>query len=84
MPYTSDSVVWQLSFPIPEKEAKVLSALGPHALKDEACRRTQWLDSITQILQTTQQAMVSGYPVYDRALLEPESLEKAGYFIDRV
>ena len=80
MPYTSDSVMWQLSFPMPEKEAKVLSAQGRQALKDEACRRTQWHDPIPQILKATPQAMVSGYPVYDRALLEPESLEKAGSF----
>jgi len=78
MPYTSDSVMWQLSFPMPEKEAKALSAQGSQALKDEACRRTQWHDPIPQILKATQQAMVSGYPVYDRALLESESLEKAG------
>ncbi len=80
MPYTSDSVMWQLSFPMPEKEAKALSAQGPQALKDEACRRTQWHDPIPQILEATQQARVSGYPVYDRALLESELLEKAGSF----
>jgi 2-polyprenyl-6-methoxyphenol hydroxylase-like FAD-dependent oxidoreductase len=80
MPYTSDSVMWQLSFPMPEKEAKALSAQGAQTLKEEACRRTQWHDPIPQILKATQQAMVSGYPVYDRALLKPESLEKAGSF----
>jgi len=80
MPYTSDSVMWQLSFPMPEKEAKALSAQGPQALKDEACRRTQWHDPIPQILEATQPARVSGYPVYDRALLKPELLEKAGSF----
>jgi len=80
MPYTSDSVMWQLSFPMPEKEAKALSAQGPQALKDEACRRTQWHDPIPQILEATQPARVSGYPVYDRALLESELLEKAGSF----
>ncbi|HEU0126031.1 MAG TPA: FAD-dependent monooxygenase, partial [Flavobacterium sp.] len=26
MPYTSDSIMWQLSFPMPEEEAKILSA----------------------------------------------------------
>lgn len=80
MPYTSHSVMWQLSFPMAEQDAKALSAQGPEALKDEACRRTQWHEPIPQILQATRQAMVSGYPVYDRALYEPESLEKAGSF----
>ena len=76
MPYDVDSVMWQLSFPMPEEEAKALSALGAHALKEEACHRCQWHDPIPQILTATLEAQVSGYPVYDRALLEPELLEK--------
>ncbi|TRX33249.1 FAD-dependent monooxygenase [Flavobacterium sp. ZT3R18] len=78
MPYTSDSVMWQLSFPMPEKEAKALSAQGPQALKEEACRRTQWHDPIPQILAATLEAQISGYPVYDRELLESELLKKGG------
>lgn len=76
MPYTSDSVMWQLSFPMPEEEAKALSAQGPQALKEEACRRTQWHNPIPQILAATLEAQISGYPVYDRELLESELLEK--------
>jgi 2-polyprenyl-6-methoxyphenol hydroxylase-like FAD-dependent oxidoreductase len=76
MPYASNSVMWQLSFPMSEKEAKALSAQGAQALKEEACRRCQWHDPIPQILAATQEALVSGYPVYDRALLEPELLAK--------
>jgi salicylate hydroxylase len=79
MPYASDSVMWQLSFPMPEKEAKALSALGAQALKEEACRRCQWHDPIPQILAATLDTQVSGYPVYDRALLEPEWLEKGAH-----
>ncbi|MGH2667387.1 FAD-dependent oxidoreductase [Flavobacterium sp.] len=78
MPYTSDSVMWQLSFPMPEKEAKALSAQGPQALKEEACRRTQWHDPIPQILAATLEAQISGYPVYDRELLKSELLKKGG------
>lgn len=78
MPYSSTSVMWQLSFPMPEREAKALSAKGAQALKEEACRRCQWHDPIPQILAATLEAQVSGYPVYDRALLEPEVLKKAG------
>ncbi len=78
MPYTADSVMWQLSFPMPEDEAKKLSAKGPQALKEEACRRTQWHDPIPQILLATQEAQISGYPVYDRELLTPELLESSG------
>jgi 2-polyprenyl-6-methoxyphenol hydroxylase-like FAD-dependent oxidoreductase len=77
MPYASDSVMWQLSFPIPEKEAKDLYAQGPQALKAEACRRTQWHSPIPQVLAATLEAQVSGYPVYDRALLKSELLDNA-------
>ncbi|CAC9974693.1 FAD-dependent oxidoreductase [Flavobacterium panici] len=78
MPYTSDSVMWQLSFPMSEDEAKSLSALGPSALKEEACRRTQWHDPIPQILEATLATQISGYPVYDRQLLDSELLDKGG------
>jgi 2-polyprenyl-6-methoxyphenol hydroxylase-like FAD-dependent oxidoreductase len=76
MPYTADSVMWQLSFPMSENEAKELSAKGAQALKDEACRRTPWHDPIPQILAATQVAQVSGYPVYDRELLTEALLQK--------
>lgn len=76
MPYASDSVMWQLSFPMSEEDAKALSAQGPQALKEEACRRTQWHNPIPQILEATLEAQISGYPVYDRELLEPGLLSK--------
>jgi 2-polyprenyl-6-methoxyphenol hydroxylase-like FAD-dependent oxidoreductase len=78
MPYSSDSVMWQLSFPMPEEEAKALSAKGVQALKEEAMRRTPWHAPIPQILSATDASLVSGYPVYDRALLEPQWLTQAG------
>ncbi|REG86626.1 FAD-dependent oxidoreductase [Marinomonas pollencensis] len=77
MPYSADSVMWQLSFPMPENEAKLLAAQGPKALKEESCRRTQWHDPIPQILTATETSLVSGYPVYDRALLAPQHLAQA-------
>lgn len=78
MPYTADSVMWQLSFPMPEEEAKALSAKGAGALKQEACRRTQWHNPIPQILAATAANDISGYPVYDRELLKPEMLAGGG------
>ena len=74
MPYAQDSVMWQLSFPMPEDEAKALSAKGKQALKEEALRRCQWHDPIPQILAATQETYISGYPVYDRTTLQPEML----------
>lgn len=78
MPFTTDSVMWQLSFPIAEIEAKYLSAQGTKALKEEACRRTQWHNPIPQMIAATQEAQITGYPVYDRELLNPETLSNAG------
>ena len=76
MPFTTDTVMWQLSFPMPEDEAKALSVRGPQALKEEAIRRCPWHDPIPQILTATQETLISGYPAYDRELLKPEWLEK--------
>lgn len=78
MPYSSDSVMWQLSFPMAEEEAKSLSTKGAKALKEESCRRTQWHDPIPQIVSATEESCISGYPVYDRELLKPKLLEKSG------
>jgi 2-polyprenyl-6-methoxyphenol hydroxylase-like FAD-dependent oxidoreductase len=76
MPFSSDSVMWQLSFPMPEKKAKTLSAKGAKALKKEARSRTPWHSPIPQILAATHESQISGYPVYDRELLKSELLEK--------
>lgn len=77
MPFSSEAVMWQLSFPMPENEAKELSARGATALLEEARRRTPWHNPVPQILAATQETHVSGYPVYDRTLLSSEWLEKA-------
>ncbi|MGJ8673168.1 FAD-dependent oxidoreductase [Rubritalea sp.] len=78
MPYDSDTIMWQLSFPLSEEEAKKLSDRGAQALKEEACRRCQWHEPIPQILEATEAELISGYPVYDRALLTADLLEGAG------
>lgn len=78
MPYASDSIMWQLSFPMSEEAAKALNSQGTQALKEEACRRTQWHAPIPQIVAATQASQVTGYPVYDRALFNQSLLEDAG------
>lgn len=78
MPYSKDTIMWQLSFPISEKEAKILSKKGTIALKEEACRRTQWHEPIPQILSATKVESISGYPVYDREILKKEDLDNVG------
>lgn len=77
MPFTENSVMWQLSFPMPEEEAKILSEQGPEALKQEALKRCQWHTPIPQIIAATQTGQVSGYPAYDRIPLQSELLENS-------
>lgn len=76
MPYDSDSVMWQLSFPISEEKARELNFKGAKTLKEEAVKRTQWHSPIPQIVSATKETEISGYPVYDRELLKPENFKK--------
>lgn len=78
MPYTSDTIMWQLSFPMSENEAKALSTQGAKALKQTAITKCNWHTPIPQIIKTTEEALISGYPVYDRALLSNSFLAQAG------
>ncbi len=73
MPYSSDSIMWQFSFPMEENDAKALQ--GAQSLKEEALRRAaDWHTPIPQILSATLPEFITGYPVYDRELLKPELL----------
>lgn len=78
MPYSQDAIMWQLSFPMPENEARNLSIQGPNALKSEAIRRTPWHDPIPQILSATKISKITGYPVYDREILSADHFKDAG------
>ena len=78
MPYSKDTVMWQLSCPMSEKDASALSIKGAQALKEEAYRRTQWHEPVPQIVSATAEVLISGYPVYDRELLKQELIEKFG------
>ena len=77
MPYDKESVMWQLSFPMTENEAKQLSEEGPKSLKKEAIKRTPWHAPIPDILEATPENLITGYPVYDRALLQAQQMESA-------
>jgi len=76
MPFEADVVMWQLSFPMLEEDAKILSQKGAEALKQEAIQRCQWHAPIPQILKATPAHLVSGYPVYDRAQPKLELLQQ--------
>ncbi len=70
MPYSPTTIMWQLSFPFPEKEGVALNRLGAPALKKEALRRCPaWHAPIPQILAETPESLITGYPAYDRDIL---------------
>ncbi len=77
MPFAPNVIMWQLSFPIEENAAKLLNTKGPKALKTAAIARTKWHSPIPEIVAATPTHFISGYPVYDRALLQPELLQTA-------
>jgi salicylate hydroxylase len=65
--------MWQLSFPMTEDDAKLLSSKGPSALKKEALVRCgTWHDPIHEMIHTTPDELISGYPVYDRDIMSEE------------
>lgn len=78
MPFDAESVMWQLSFPMSQDEAKNLSSKGSEALKEEAIKRTNWHSPVPEIINATLANQISGYPVYDRALLSAELMENFG------
>lgn len=77
MPFDSENVMWQLSFPMTENEAKLLSSNGSQALKNEAIKRANWHEPIPQIIEATSLELISGYPVYDREILSTKLLQNA-------
>ncbi len=81
MPYSGDAIMWQFSFPMQEGDAKLLSAEGATALKNEALQRAkEWHTPVPQILSATLPEQVTGYPVYDRELLSAKVMNTFGPF----
>ena len=78
MPFTSDSVMWQLSFPLAEDQAKILSSRGSQMLKKEAMLRAAWHSPIPEIIANTSEAQISSYPIYDRELVNISNFENGG------
>jgi 2-polyprenyl-6-methoxyphenol hydroxylase-like FAD-dependent oxidoreductase len=75
MPYDASSYMWQLSFPVDENSASQLSRQGPSALLQAAIDRcATWHGPIPDVLRCTPVDLVSGYPVYDRAIMSPQDL----------
>lgn len=78
MPFSETEIMWQLSFPLPEEEAKGLNRAGAEALKSEASRRcASWHNPVPDILAKTPLAAITGYPAYDRELLREAWLPRS-------
>ena len=76
MPFDTESIMWQFSFPVSEKTAKKWNKKGAKALKEEVIKRTNWHTPIPQIIAATDASQITGYPVYDRGLLHENDLKK--------
>ncbi|MFC6268867.1 FAD-dependent monooxygenase [Frigoriflavimonas asaccharolytica] len=77
MPYSQDEIMWQFSYQISEKDAKILSEKGSKVLKKDVFERVKnWHAPIPEIISATSEDLISGYPVYDRELLNIEILQK--------
>jgi len=76
MPFTTNSTMWQLSFPCAEEAARRL-VKDAAALKAELLRRCgEWHAPVPALLRKTPLDCMSGYPVYDRDVLEPDVLRR--------
>jgi len=79
MPYDDKNIMWQLSFPMDEKDAKKLCTQGTLAIKKEALKRIEnWYTPIPEIISETLEADITGYPIYDRELFNTELLKDTG------
>ena len=82
MPFTKNSTMWQLSFPCSEDTAKNVHEEMQATLKAEISRRcANWHDPIPEMLTKTPLNCMSGYPVYDRELLETDVLRPKRVFL---
>ncbi|MGB0933800.1 MAG: FAD-dependent oxidoreductase [Lishizhenia sp.] len=75
MPFTRDTIMWQFSFKMHEKDAITLSKEGSEALKNKVLDLTKtWHAPIPEIITKTAVSKISGYPVYDREPLNSKDL----------
>ena len=66
--------MWQLSFPLSEKDAITLSSKGVRALKEEALNRVgHWHVPVPDLIEHTPLELITGYPVYDRDVVDVET-----------
>lgn len=68
------AMMWQLSFPVTEDEARKLAA-DSHLLREEALRRCGgWPEPVNHLLSQTHEDCMAGYPAYDRDMTPAKML----------
>eukprot|EP01117_Protostelium_nocturnum_P017724 TRINITY_DN7269_c0_g1_i1.p1 TRINITY_DN7269_c0_g1~~TRINITY_DN7269_c0_g1_i1.p1 ORF type:complete len:527 (-),score=185.60 TRINITY_DN7269_c0_g1_i1:398-1978(-) len=74
----SQNIMWQLSFPLREEEAKELSGRNKtQQLKEyvaEMCR--DWHEPVPSMINSTEHSLLMGIPAYDRDLFYSENNEE--------
>lgn len=95
MPFTENSYMWQLSWPISnESDAIQLSTTSSivnkntleetvitatKKLKEEAMKRcSSWHHPVPQLIEKTPLENITGYPCYDRDVMDADSFRKGG------
>ena len=69
------AMMWQLSFPVDEQDARALASGDPADLLAEAKRRCgSWPAPVPELLDATSPANCAGYPALDRDPLDPNAL----------
>jgi 2-polyprenyl-6-methoxyphenol hydroxylase-like FAD-dependent oxidoreductase len=69
------AMMWQLSFPVDEQDARALASGDPADLLAEAKRRCgSWPAPVPELLDATSPANCAGYPALDRDPLDPDAL----------
>ena len=72
------AMMWQLSFPVDEQDARALASGAPADLLAEAKRRCgSWPAPVPELLKATSPANCAGYPALDRDPLDPSALRDA-------
>jgi salicylate hydroxylase len=78
MPFSETEYMWQLSFPVATDDDAWSISRDETQLKHAAWEKCHtWHAPIPQLLEQTPITLISGYPVYDRSLLEPHMLNKS-------
>jgi 2-polyprenyl-6-methoxyphenol hydroxylase-like FAD-dependent oxidoreductase len=75
MPFDRTRTMWQLSFPTSETEALTLMT-SQRNLKRLALERTKyWHEPLIKLIESTDEALVSGHPAYDSSALYDASVD---------